>query len=571
MFPDGPGLRAGPGLVLGSVLAAWWTGYCLQLLRSWHRSRKTTSPWRFCHARHLSPRARRIFEQCREERIRTVILPGLQALVPVVLMVRLFLPQPWRPHGIKMDLRFGLTGEGLLLCGGVILAYHLPRQATLQRMDFFLLILALAAGIHTTFLLSADFSTFLILAAGFRVIMAMAYSNPLVQGLMEFCLVGLQLLWTSCTWARDDQRPALIVVLGMTVHLVGVFSCNWQIAEVSQSHAAAESLLTVLCDAVVQLYSDLSLVVPSPKLDAILLRSSCKTSAEANFSLYLQEGDRARFQEFLQADSLRGSARSIRVNLAGAYDTKVAAQIYHTSLLDASGQLIHILGVQEDQEKFSPPAAVVTTTAPILIGAAFEESDDIRSPSWSHSSVSDEETMERTLSSSSSSRRAHVGTLESWGTDGDDVHCRVELSMKIQLKLLEETPKCSALFGFSQQPSALLDRFHCGEAILDWLRIEFTALAAEPKCNGLLPFATKFGHVKVRNPTPGVSHSAILRATFESVSCPDLFSWRSKVRLNLSPPKPHRRAVSGAGMRISRERLPSKAPRESERPLYASI
>ncbi|CAK0890762.1 unnamed protein product [Prorocentrum cordatum] len=126
-------------------------------------------------------------------------------------------------------------------------------------------------------------------------------------------------------------------------------------ARKSQSvEAAADGLLSQLCDAVVHLGEDLRITQPSPQLAGILLRPCCsglKTADFLDFFTCGAESERAR--GFLLRDA--PGAAMLHTSLRDSVDAAVPVQLFHVCGQDFDDQIFHVVGVREDAESFRVP------------------------------------------------------------------------------------------------------------------------------------------------------------------------------------------------------------------------
>lgn len=118
-----------------------------------------------------------------------------------------------------------------------------------------------------------------------------------------------------------------------------------------RSKDTAERLLSVLCDAVVNVGPKLEIVQPCLKLDAILSRQC------VSFDLAIHASDRERFSEFLKsvvlpASKLAGSAEaaasSLHLHLCDAHGRQIPVQIFMVSCYDSREMLCYIMGIKEE-------------------------------------------------------------------------------------------------------------------------------------------------------------------------------------------------------------------------------
>lgn len=128
----------------------------------------------------------------------------------------------------------------------------------------------------------------------------------------------------------------------------------------TKGEEVVQSLLSIMCDAVVALGVDLCVRDPCPRLASLLLRPDLARTPRngLKFDRYLMDADVQRFQEFIQhTDAEENAARCIHVHMLDSIGTRVPVQIFHARMLDIENNVNHVLGVVEDkdQEAFCPP------------------------------------------------------------------------------------------------------------------------------------------------------------------------------------------------------------------------
>ncbi|CAE8617405.1 unnamed protein product [Polarella glacialis] len=168
--------------------------------------------------------------------------------------------------------------------------------------------------------------------------------------LSEFLAFGLAVilgcLWEHAMWSRTE---ALFQAKSSLEGWKGL----WQ---------AARGLLSGLCDADLELDSDLQILSSSDKLSHMLkcdLSPGSKALEGMPFTNYLDEPDRPRFEESIRSmRSLSKSssrkctpAASLHVHILGPTGLKFAAEIYHVAIptLGDNTKFRHLLGIIEGQ------------------------------------------------------------------------------------------------------------------------------------------------------------------------------------------------------------------------------
>jgi len=207
----------------------------------------------------------------------------------------------------------------------------------------------------------------------------------------------------------------------------------------SRQERMAQQLLSLLCDAVVQLDGTLRVSRPSPALEALLLQQTAQGYCGTHFDQLLSVRDRDRFREFISGSD--GRAQGIHLHLLDSTGAEVAVQLLHTPSEDLFGQMYHLVGIREDSDSDrllrQPPPATVDQIAP---GSLLQHNRDV---GGSESSSRSDELVR--LSSQSSTRNSEC------------VACIDALSGN--LRFLECSPSFTAIGG----PILLND------GLLDWV------------------------------------------------------------------------------------------------------
>lgn len=132
-------------------------------------------------------------------------------------------------------------------------------------------------------------------------------------------------------------------------------------------------LLSVLCDAEVQLGPDLFITGEQGRLSRLLSMGfgshSSKSLEGADFARYLAEDDRPRFLTFIEStvslmkDDFQADGRqpspppsSLHVHFRDAANVLFSAELFHVCLHDLQGQPAHLIGICEGESR-GPPLA----------------------------------------------------------------------------------------------------------------------------------------------------------------------------------------------------------------------
>eukprot|EP00403_Amphidinium_massartii_P020908 CAMPEP_0178393652 /NCGR_PEP_ID=MMETSP0689_2-20121128/12297_1 /TAXON_ID=160604 /ORGANISM="Amphidinium massartii, Strain CS-259" /LENGTH=547 /DNA_ID=CAMNT_0020014249 /DNA_START=158 /DNA_END=1801 /DNA_ORIENTATION=- len=123
---------------------------------------------------------------------------------------------------------------------------------------------------------------------------------------------------------------------------------------------AAETLLSSLCEAVVHLSEDLDIKRNCPRLSALLLHDQrwLENSSSMSFcDLMPYEDDKEAFRAFmLRSNDSEGIAQTMHTTLRDSFSLPVAVQLFHTKLVEADGNVVHLVGVRDSGgEREAPP------------------------------------------------------------------------------------------------------------------------------------------------------------------------------------------------------------------------
>eukprot|EP00931_Biecheleriopsis_adriatica_P108312 TRINITY_DN82626_c0_g1_i1.p1 TRINITY_DN82626_c0_g1~~TRINITY_DN82626_c0_g1_i1.p1 ORF type:complete len:558 (+),score=78.32 TRINITY_DN82626_c0_g1_i1:219-1676(+) len=190
---------------------------------------------------------------------------------------------------------------------------------------------------------------------------------PAAQMLWLFNAVH-ELSTNACLW---------FVVYTVEVFVKERLSAQLEARAFASEASGVRSLLSVLCDAEVQLSSDLRIQGSEKRLVQLLTMSSSSTSSSSlagvNFTQYLTEADRPRFQAFLDSTLLLSASleknqkgelkkgdgnrdeygsptlppASLHVHLRDCAGVAFAAELFHAYLHDLHGHPAHLIGICE--------------------------------------------------------------------------------------------------------------------------------------------------------------------------------------------------------------------------------
>eukprot|EP00930_Biecheleria_cincta_P095212 TRINITY_DN8720_c0_g1_i4.p1 TRINITY_DN8720_c0_g1~~TRINITY_DN8720_c0_g1_i4.p1 ORF type:complete len:502 (+),score=64.92 TRINITY_DN8720_c0_g1_i4:30-1508(+) len=117
----------------------------------------------------------------------------------------------------------------------------------------------------------------------------------------------------------------------------------------NSAHSAAKSLLSNLCDVVVELDSELRIVSGAAKLATVLLRSSHTTLSGLHFHTVMSSEDSARFLRQVQAPSLQeeNPCHIIHVNMRDAWGNPMKMELFSVEFNTLDEGPHHFVGVRE--------------------------------------------------------------------------------------------------------------------------------------------------------------------------------------------------------------------------------
>ncbi|CAE8650490.1 unnamed protein product, partial [Polarella glacialis] len=190
-----------------------------------------------------------------------------------------------------------------------------------------------------------------------------AWNDFLFSCSTELLAFGLAItfgiVWERALWSQTEALVLAKVCLEES-------KSSWQ---------AARGLLAGMCDADLEIDSDLNILSSSDKLSHLLMCSlapGSKAMEGRPFTNYLDEPDQPRFTELIEtaclstlgsvsSDCAEGSppepsikctpAASLQVHIRGAGDLKYAAELFHVAvpIPGRNGKFRHLLGIKEDQ------------------------------------------------------------------------------------------------------------------------------------------------------------------------------------------------------------------------------
>lgn len=309
-----------------------------------------------------------IYYQTRLERFGWFTTGGLWLGCPLVLAAcgATLLAGSSDPFFLQDYIVEGILPDSIVLAISALYFSTFKNQLSNPLADFIYGLVFLSLGVHTTFSSNeVRFGSNVRAVQGTQMLIAVAvgdFRRILIPNV-------LNLLWQvfvifSTEALHKDAQSNLIDVsrLAIFVLIVANLSQTWLVEQAkamvremkaSRSEATLKSLLGVMCDAVVHLKADLTLRERCPQLAALLLRGAAMPgdSELPPFTRYVHESDRARFEDFISAETLEpGHAQSIHISLVDSMGQLVRVQLFHAAVLDLSSQVSHLIGITEDRD-----------------------------------------------------------------------------------------------------------------------------------------------------------------------------------------------------------------------------
>lgn len=150
----------------------------------------------------------------------------------------------------------------------------------------------------------------------------------------------------SASYTISIRFASIVVFRGMAKALI-------KAVRAAHAEAIVRALLTVMCDSLVVLKEDLTLLEDSPTLAALLLGNPNVTGCAGQFFPSLLSGaDALRFEDFVAEKPLEEhGARQVGLVLRDSTGNHVRVQMYHLCLTDPiDSSLTHFLGILEEKE-----------------------------------------------------------------------------------------------------------------------------------------------------------------------------------------------------------------------------
>lgn len=549
--PDPPLALRAPVLGCNIVLLLIWFLYVARKL--WRTWRAKHGRWKSFLYSFLTPEACRdpsftrkleqVLQRRRLEHLRSTMDQFFSIVPPFCAFIGLFASDPW--FAFKY-----IYFETMLLMLMFVGFLMMPESLTVARAHAALGTLWVLAGAHVV--LSMNAISFLGgQMAGFlhQILLAQLVADLRPAVLFQIPVVAVQFYYITYSEALRENNTRLFymaVVLGSMTALVTSYAADQSVreqarqevlrGEASNGEATAKSLLSVMCDAVCKLGSDLVLSNPCPHLEALLLRASSVGRATTwSFPSCIQESDVERVKDFFLKNNETGNAGSVHASLVDSVGTKVPVQIFHAPMVEMDGTVSNMVGILEectDCFQMQRLAEVDGGQPAISVGKAMR---------------SNEEESVGGFSGTSSSKSIAPSLISNWtegGRERDQI--AVDLAMSLNFQVVQESDESRALFAFSQDgPEEFLGRFSEGsnnQSVRAWLE----SLFAEARYCAAPLRAQKFGTVKILNPLATTAqlmelHGRLLQEG-DSEEGPALRRCLAKLRLSYPlPPQSKRR------------------------------
>lgn len=275
--------------------------------------------------------------------------------------------------------------------------------------------------------------------------------------------------------------------------------------EAKDASRNVESLLNVMCEAVVIVKQDMTLLQPSKALESMLFRNSGLGGSIGGrrFTHFLSPDDVERFETFF-GSSAADCATSIHVDLVDSLGHRVPVQVFHTCTRDHDQQTEkHLLGLVEDvdielrdPEAFSPQSA-----SPVANG----ERRPKAAPSRTSGSRAGSEDELNSVASAPSS----IGAISAWSATTEGAEASLVLRTWLSWEVVSESRSSRIYFGFGKEPDTLLRRFRRPVAVARWLEYIHTMAVNGGRNHPRL----QFGKVAVRGASSAnLEYRALMRA-----------------------------------------------------------
>lgn len=528
---DYPELLLGSGaqicaLVLIGLLWAWWLFEISKDIRKHSLGTMLAKGWALLRGpKELSPIERKVLERFHRTRferyqwylsvLKWIGAPGIVGVVAFIVGISTF-----QPAQLPRFITSRTTLEGVLITIYSLYFSTFKHHLSTRVADVAFSFVFLALGAHTYFAnTNYEYLTISRLVYSGQVTLSVAIGDSKRVVPLNLVSTLWQVLVIYLTPALHDDWFSVGIDLAISsIFNTGfaIFTETWLMKEAraivgemqaSRSQANVQNLLTVMCDAVVELHSDFTVKSGGQGLHAMLLRQPLPVGSEApSFTKYMAEDDISRFQTFVDACLTQpGFSHMLHVNLIDAIGTSVKVQLFHTSVTDLDDKANHWLGITEErgQERdFFPQITSPRSDTPPMRQLdqclQLEPVDEVSSETMSRGSSRVGSYVEKlawaaagltmqglrgtsdaeSVSSGSSSRSggtARGPALSNWGLEEPSTGMQMKVFWRVvgamKPTVVEESPGASTLFAFGTGEGwkDFLKNFEEGDQIHAWL------------------------------------------------------------------------------------------------------
>lgn len=439
---------------LGALLFLWWLVLLIRSLRN----EELLAEWRQLKSLLLGKREEdlldrrvgKLLRQRRLERHRKGVRWLRLFAAPVVAILAMIPSAAF----LQRAILHSCLGEALLVALWSLLFEHFHRQLKLTAVDCFWGFLYAAFGLQPLLAVS-DWQYFAALAicsvCQMMIAVLLADARPLAIPNLIYVAVQISFVLTSRLALRFNGAVMIILFTAILSTVSGISAREWMRLEVLavlregralDNEATAKGLLSVTCDAVAKLKSDLTLSEPCPKLWALLLNTSPGSGKGQPFLGIVDPLDRQRVQLLLDEED--GPPSTLHTFLVDAVGARVPVQLFHTHS-EFEGERSHILGISEQcqegvQIQREPPpvqSGDFDSVAPLLAASQ-------RFSSQSDGEEGNAESVINSLCSSNSSRSVIAG----WEGNGLG-ELLLDLRLRLEMEVVGQTDGAAALFNFA--------------------------------------------------------------------------------------------------------------------------
>ncbi|CAE8641446.1 unnamed protein product [Polarella glacialis] len=302
-----------------------------------------------------------------------------------------------------------------------------------------------------------------IMATGFNYFMAEHWAQPHCDGLLS--------VDDLTTFSFRSELAVIVVSMAICVTTDWAIEAEARVTVESKTsrnvEATAQSLLSVLCDAVVRLGPDFRITTPSPQLAALLLKSPGPLCFEGKvFTDLVHPEDRESIARQLDSNT-GGPVQLLRIRMPDADGRLLTVQAFHSPFLEMDDRVGHLLGLIEGSLEEMTSSSPVGTE-PVLLQR--EPPPAVCEPAYAASlpmdPVSNRSSCSGSSCSSDNSDSTFISsTLGSAISDSTSGLCHSSDEIAVWLstssfEIVRTTPAFKMISGPSPE----------GDIILDWVR-----------------------------------------------------------------------------------------------------